>query len=153
MFYKLTCNSAALRQAAEQCKNRPGARPICTGDRAKVRKFESKRISELRPRLHISFIRRHRNTGDTSANCRISSHYDSLTFARSPIVVTRLTMDPMALLYVHLCFLKLCRVLSERFPTTRYDTDRLCLFLSNTEQTGCCKTTPWPFSSQTDGTV
>ena len=23
----------------------------------------------------------------------------------------------------------------------------------NTEQTGCCKTTPRPFSSQTDGTV
>ena len=28
----------------------------CTGDRAKVREFGSKRISDFRPRLHISFI-------------------------------------------------------------------------------------------------
>ena len=41
-----------------------------TGDRAKVREFVSKRISDFRPRLRISFIRLRQNTGDTSANCR-----------------------------------------------------------------------------------
>ena len=42
-----------------------------TGDRAKVRELGSKRISDFRPRLHISFSTIHQNTGDTSANCRI----------------------------------------------------------------------------------
>ena len=42
------------------------------GGRAKVRELESKRISDFRPRLHISFVRLHQTTGDTSANCRIS---------------------------------------------------------------------------------
>ena len=45
--------------------------PTPTGDRAKVREFESKRISNFRPRLHVSFIILHQNTGDTSANCWI----------------------------------------------------------------------------------
>ena len=42
-----------------------------TGDRTKVREFESKRISDFRPRLRMIFFRLHQNTGDTSANCRI----------------------------------------------------------------------------------
>ena len=58
-----------------------------SGHRAKVREFESKRISDFCPRLHISFIRLHQNSGDTSADCRNSGpiRYDSLTFARSPV--------------------------------------------------------------------
>ena len=43
----------------------------CTGDRAKARELESKRISDFSPRLHISCIWLHQKTGDTSANCRI----------------------------------------------------------------------------------
>ena len=39
---------------------------------SKRRELESKRMSDFRPCLHISFIRLHQNTGDTSANCRIS---------------------------------------------------------------------------------
>ena len=35
------------------------------------KKFESKRISNCRPRLHTFFNRLHQNTGDTLANCRI----------------------------------------------------------------------------------
>ena len=42
-----------------------------TGDRAKVREFESKRNTDFRPRFHISLIRLRQNTGDTSATCRI----------------------------------------------------------------------------------
>jgi len=45
---------------------------MSTGDCAEVREYESMRISDLRPCLHIRFIRLHQNTGDTSANCRIS---------------------------------------------------------------------------------
>ena len=41
------------------------------GDCAKVRELDRKRISDFRQRLHISFIRLHKNTGDPSANCRI----------------------------------------------------------------------------------
>ena len=39
---------------------------IVTGHNAKVRELKRKRISDFRPRLHKSFIRPHRNTGDTS---------------------------------------------------------------------------------------
>ena len=42
-----------------------------TGARSKVTEFQSKRISDFRQRLHISFITLHQNTGVTSANCRI----------------------------------------------------------------------------------
>ena len=41
-----------------------------TGGRAKVREHESERLLDFRLRLHISCIRQHQNTGDTSANCR-----------------------------------------------------------------------------------
>ena len=40
-----------------------------SGARAKVREFESKRISDFRPGLHTSLIRLHQNIGDTSAYC------------------------------------------------------------------------------------
>ena len=57
-----------------------------TGHRADVREFESKRISDFRPRLHISFVRPHRNTGDQSANCRIFEPLRFSYFARrSPV--------------------------------------------------------------------
>jgi hypothetical protein len=60
---------------------------IWAGARAKVREFESR---EYRPGLHISFIRLHQNTGDTSAYCIAYSGYtsklSSLTFARAPVV-------------------------------------------------------------------
>ena len=36
-----------------------------------MREFESKRISDFRPCLRISFVRLRQNNGDTSANCRI----------------------------------------------------------------------------------
>ena len=49
-----------------------------TGDRAKVRAFESKRTSDFLPRLHTSFVRLHLHTGDTSANRNIS---DPLRFS------------------------------------------------------------------------
>ena len=48
-----------------------GNRVPITGYRAKVRQLGSKRISDFRPRLHISFIILHQNTGDTSADCRV----------------------------------------------------------------------------------
>jgi hypothetical protein len=58
-----------------------------TGARAKVREFESKRISDFRPRLRITFIRLHQNTGDTSAYCIAYSGFSSIcssfTFARA----------------------------------------------------------------------
>lgn len=63
---------------------------IYTGARAKVKEFESKRIWDFRPGLHISFIRLHQNTGDTSTYCiacsRYSSKRSSFTFARAPVV-------------------------------------------------------------------
>ena len=36
-----------------------------------MRQFESERISDFRPRRHVSFVRLHRNSGDPSANCGI----------------------------------------------------------------------------------
>ena len=66
---------------------------ICTGGRAKVREFESKRNSDFRPRLHISFIRRHQNSSDTTANC---SMFEPFRFYYFRVVARRRQMSIVA---------------------------------------------------------
>ena len=58
-----------------------------TGHRAKVKELESERILDLRPRLHVSFIRLNKKPVTRQQTAGFSSRYDSLTFARSPVTV------------------------------------------------------------------
>ena len=65
-------------------------RVIATVDRVKVRELESKRISDFRPRLHISSFDDIKNTGDTSASCRI---FDPVRFSYFRAVARRETVE------------------------------------------------------------
>ena len=69
---------------------------INTGNRAKVREFDSKRISDFRPRLHISFVRLHQHTGDTSANCR---SFEPLRFSYFRAFARRLNLHLQPIYY------------------------------------------------------